>query len=622
MRKKMTKRVFAAVMAAGLLMTGCGGEKSADGSTAEKVTENTTQNVVNTVETEEAKGEAADLSELTFGPGWKIDTSKDYSGEQYKRFDGMEFTTIINTTGSEVPEGMSVDDNDRVWDLQLRTGLTSKALWTANGDAYKQKQNACIASGEIPDMMKVDINQYYALVKADLIADLTDELLEGYHPALQYFYELGGNEALETAMVDGRIYGIPDTSVLFDGSPLVWIRQDWLDALNLEAPKTYADLEAIAKAFMEADFDGNGKADTYGIPVLASYTADYGGTGNMCDVFLNIGGAAPGIWQKEDDGTVIYGSLMEEAKDALTLLNGWYQDGIIPSDFATWNADTLRQVIGEDKAGIVFSPWWGNYDALSANISLNEEATWNAFMLSGEKGAKVRSAAGSPTSGIYVVRKDFEDPSAFVYAADMIANGYQIDVEASGFDGSSFETVNAYNPFQGVRNPGVIFSPMKELREKVLVTGEITTKEEMTAFVSEATNGIENGLDESYLAVVECIPDVLAAIEKGENPRNVTVGEKDATTTYNVYLSFGVGQGVIADSAPEQVSTAFQGITDSMTKYNTFLSTYENEEYTKMIMGDTNGKTVSEYFDAFVESYLAQGGAEITAEVQEMIGGN
>ncbi len=39
-----------------------------------------------------------------------------------------------------------------------------------------------------------------------------------------------------------------------------------------------------------------------------------------------------------------------------------------------------------------------------------------------------------------------------------------------------------------------------------------------------------------------------------------------------------------------------------------------------MIMGDMGGKTVSEYFDEFVEQYLNQGGREITEEVQELVG--
>ena len=313
MKRKTGNRWLAAALAAGMLAAGMGGNSA-------------------------LASEETDLSSLTFGSGWKIDTTKDYSGSQYKRFDGLEFTRAVNTSGFDLPEGMTIDDNDRVWMFELKTGLTPKTVWSANGDAYTQKLNACIASGEIPDLMYVDMNQYYSLIKSGLIADLTDELLEGNHPGIQALYEMGDNKALETLKVDGRIYGIPHVYMNFDGSPLVWIRQDWMEELGLEAPQTYADLEKIAQAFMESDLDGNGKEDTYGIPILPSFTADYGGSGNVCDLFLNVGGAAPGIWQKQEDGTVIYGSLMDGAKDALTLLNDWYQKGIIPSDFATWTA--------------------------------------------------------------------------------------------------------------------------------------------------------------------------------------------------------------------------------------------------------------------------------------------
>ena len=606
MKRKVLSMLLVFALAVSML-AGCGKET--------KTGENGGKGLENTGD--EGQEEKVELSELTFGKnGWKIDTSYDYSESQYKRYDGLEFTRIVNTLGFEVPEGMTVDDNDRVWSFELKTGLKPKTLWSANGDAYTQKQNAAIASGEIPDLMMVDINQYYSLVKSGLIADLTDELLEGNHPGIQSLYEMGNNVALETIKVDGRIYGIPKVYTNFDSSPLVWIRKDWMEELGLETPKTYADLEAIAKAFMKKDFDGNGKADTYGIPVLASFSASYGGSGNLCDVFLNVGGAAPGIWQKED-GTVIYGSLMEGAKDALTLLNDWYQKGIIPSDFATWDSETLKQILGEDKAGIVFSPWWGCWDVLSASINLNENAQWTAYMLPEEEGGEIRSAAGNPVNGIYVVRKDFEDPSAFVYAYDMLVNGYKPDM-SSGYS-ESFETNNAYVPMQASTPPSTLTSPLKDVLEKVFDTHELTTEEEIANYVKQETDGIMNGTESQFTLMFTYGVPVVEAIEAGENPRKVTVGEDDAITTYCNYVACTVGFGAVAYAEPTGVSTLFQGTTDSMIKYGSFLETFENEAYTKMIMGDTGGKSISDYFDTFVQEYLKQGGAVITEEVREMI---
>ena len=615
--------MLAAMMMASML-AGCGnsGSGNASGSTAQgsKVSETAKSEASEDSEASEEEGtDQSALAELTFGKGWKIDMSKDYSGSQYKRFDGLEFTRIVNTGGYDLPEGMTMDDNDRVWMFELKSGMIPKTLWSANGDAFNQKRNAAIASGEIPDLMEVDVNQYYTLVKSDLIADLTEELVDGNHPGIQAFYEAGDNLALETLKVNGRIYGIPQVSGNFDGSPIIWIRKDWMEKLNLEEPKTYADLEDIALAFMAADLDGNGKDDTYGIPVLPNFDASYGGSGNMCDLFLNVGGAALGLWQKQDDGTVIYGSLMDGAKDALNLLNDWYAKGIIPSDFATWNGDTLKQIIGEDKAGIVFSPWWGCWDAMGANISLNQEAEWSAYVLPGEEGAQVRSAAGNPVRSIYVVRKGFEHPEAFVYAYDMIAKGYDIDKEASGFDGTTFETNNNFSPMNGSSTPSLFTKPMDEVIPKCL-NHEFASVEEMRSWIQEKTDGLNDGASDSYTLAFTYGPLVNDAIKEGKSPREVTLGDTDAVTVYDNYLACTVGTLALANANPTPVSTAFQGTTDSMNKYSSFLNNLVSDAYIKMIMGDTDGKSVDEYFDGFVEEYLSKGGAEITAEVQEIIG--
>ncbi len=632
MKQKAVSMLLVAALAASVL-AGCGngaksagkdakppaGDRAEDGKAQTGAEESGSAEESTDAAGENGQEDGADISQLTFGHGnWKIDMSYDYSGPQYKRFDGLEFTRVVDTGGNDLPEGQTIDDNDRVWNFQLRTGLSPKTLWSASGEAYTQKLNAAIASGEIPDLMMVDMNQYFALVKSGLIADLTEELLEEDHPGIQGLYEMGGNVALEALKVDGRIYGIPKVYMNFDGSPLVWIRQDWMEALNLEEPRTYADLERIAEAFMEADFDGNGKKDTYGIPILASFDASYGGDGNLCDMFLNVGGAAPGIWQKQDDSTVIYGSLMEGAKDTLTMLNDWYRKGIVPSDFATWDSDTIKQIIGEDKAGIALSPWFGCWGTLDTNINLNREARWAAYMLPGAEGEEIRSAAGNPILNVFVVRKDFKDPSVFVYAYDMLVTGYKPD-PATGFS-ESYETSNAYTPMTASTPPAVLTSPMRDVMEKIFTTHEIRTQKELEAYVAQETDGIMTGTEAQFTMMITYGLPVDEAVEAGEKLREVFVGEEDPAVTYGWYLAPKEGIRAIAYSEPTAVSTVFQGTTASMAKYGSFLETFEQEAYTKMIMGDMGGKTVSEYFDEFVEQYLNQGGREITEEVQELVG--
>ena len=242
MKRKVLGNLVAIVLVAGML-AGCGGspasESSVEGSSGGA------EGTQDTGEGEESTAEdATDLSGLSFGPyGWPVAADLDYSQPYNKRFDGMEFTRIVNTGAAELPEGMDVDNNSFTWLFESVTGMKPKAMWEASGDAYSQKLNQAIASGEIPDLMKVGMNQYYMLVKSGLVADLTDELRSGNHPTIQSMYEAGGGAALDILEVDGQIYGIPQVNAQFDGSPLIWIRKDWMEKLNLEAPKSLADLE-------------------------------------------------------------------------------------------------------------------------------------------------------------------------------------------------------------------------------------------------------------------------------------------------------------------------------------------------------------------------------------------
>ena len=142
-----------------------------------------------------------------------------------------------------------------------------------------------------------------------------------------------------------------------------------------------------------------------------------------------------------------------------------------------------------------------------------------------------------------------------------------------------------------------MINPVNDVIQKTIVDKEITTEEEMQAFVSEQSDGLFTGSEETYTAILNYGLPVAQAMEEGSNPREVTVGDQDALTVYSNYLAYIQGVGTIASTNPTAVSTVFQGTTDSMTKYNSFLQNFEKEAYTKMIMGDTDGQSVSDYFD-------------------------
>ena len=69
----------------------------------------------------------------------------------------------------------------------------------------------------------------------------------------------------------GQAYAVPFSAQ----ANVLLVRQDWLDKLGLQAPKTWDDLAAVAKAFTTRDPDGDGKADTYGLAVPGATTRGY-----------------------------------------------------------------------------------------------------------------------------------------------------------------------------------------------------------------------------------------------------------------------------------------------------------------------------------------------------------
>ena len=579
----MKRRLLATLLAVVMILTfvGCG---SAETGTGKNPTS--------------GKQEEETVPDLKIGPNeLPADSSLDLSKSYYKRYDGVEFTYAGKASGTDLPEGQTVDSNEYTWYWQAVTGSIPKTAWHAEGNAFEEKRSAAIANGEIPDLFNVTLDQYYLLVEAGLLADLTDAFENELSPNTKAMYEAGNNAALDLLKVDGKIYGIPQVYASGDGACLAWIRKDWMDKLNLEEPKTVADLETIAKAFMEKDPDGDGNKNTYGLGVTANYDATYGSA--LSNLILNMGGAAPGCWQVQENGEVIYGSLMDGAKNALTTLNDWYNKGLIAEDFATWTDDDLVQLTTTGNLGIIFCPWWSGVGNLASSVNSDPEADWIAYALPEEEGGVVRVEGGGPVYNIWVVSEDFDQPEMFIHAYNMLN-----DTKYHTENNFSFSISGSYGVMMECIPPNQ-FDIFVEVIEKG-AAGEIETLEEANAYAYD--HGLNGDVSEPWYYAVPAM--------NAEDKRAV---EHEGESVYQLYLCYGVGMRALAKADKEFITTAFQGTTESMEMYSAFLLDYEKAEYTKMIMGDIGDMTISEYFDEFVKNYLAQGGAEITAEVQEFI---
>ncbi|MDF2668338.1 MAG: hypothetical protein K0R67_644 [Paenibacillus sp.] len=142
-----------------------------------------------------------------------------------------------------------------------------KLEYMAWGADYNNKLNVIITGGDYPDMFLADgaASQKYAV--DGLLADQSTLVTPTTMP--NYFKWIS-QEVLNNYQLQGIKHArspVPFQKTTY-GS--FYVRKDWLDKLNLTAPKSYDELLNVMRAFTNNDPDGNGKKDTYGFSASAA----------------------------------------------------------------------------------------------------------------------------------------------------------------------------------------------------------------------------------------------------------------------------------------------------------------------------------------------------------------
>ena len=252
--------------------------------------------------------------------------------------------TTVRGTGAvafHFDPGDSISDNLWTRSFQNVLNVTVKTDWVSSD--YDIKLNLAMAAGKLPDVFVVNTEQLKRLENAGMLADLTDVYETWGSDRLKSI--LSAEEAvLETATVDDRLYAIPQLSSGYHPE-LLWLRSDWMEELKKENPKTVDELEEILLGMKE--LSGN-----YSFAV-----------GEDLDSLYHLAvawDAYPGFWQRQEDGTLVYGSVIDQMKEALCDWQRWYQEGIFRKDFANLNNDAVSKDISDGKAGaMTFRSAWG-----------------------------------------------------------------------------------------------------------------------------------------------------------------------------------------------------------------------------------------------------------------------
>jgi len=213
-----------------------------------------------------------------------------------------------------------------------------------------------IASGDLPDI--VDDGGMYPGGGAKAVADgiylKLNDYIDKYAP--NYKKAMAANPSIERQAKedDGTIWCFH--MIQLDQEP-PWagpnIRQDYLDAVGLEAPTSIEEWHTVLKAFK----------DELNIESPLQHYMDWG-LESAGGGFLGTFGAAAEFMVK--DGKVVYGSVGEGYKNYLTTMHQWYDEGLIDKDFATRDYKSLDADFTSGKAGAATVFAYGSYDKYMA----------------------------------------------------------------------------------------------------------------------------------------------------------------------------------------------------------------------------------------------------------------
>jgi putative aldouronate transport system substrate-binding protein len=307
---------------------------------------------------------------------------------------------------SFMPEGDTYEDNAYTRFLKEFLNVQNENVIEVSEDEnYDLYVNRLIAEDKMPDVVLIsDLNEVKRLAEEGIIEDLTTAFEQCTSGTIKEIYEGYGPELIDAVTIDGKLMALPSTQVYY-GCSLFWVRQDWMDELGLDAPKTLDDVGEIVLTFRENNMGGEGN-------IGLACTDSMVGTGSSnysLDPVFSVFGAYPQIWLENENGELQYGSLSAETKYALEYLNGWYEKGVLDEDYMMRTVTEIGNLVKEGHCGAFFGWWWAPNSPLLSSVAANKNAVWKPYLIGDEDG-KVKSYVYAKGTQYIVVRKGYEHP--------------------------------------------------------------------------------------------------------------------------------------------------------------------------------------------------------------------
>ena len=505
----------------------------------------------------------------------------------------IEYTLgkMTSVNNSNMPENDTYTDNAYTRYIKSVINVQNVDVFEANDSQYDTNVSMVISMGSLPDIMVVSSqDEVEQLVEAGLIEDLTESYNNCISDRIRKMYESYGDSLKDMVTYDGKIMALPETNIT-DGPNLVWLRKDWMDKLGLSEPHTIDDVVNIVKHFISEDHgnngvDASGKPNTVGLAVDTDVTGECGYSSEfLLDIIFACFGAYPKQWIMNDDGEIVYGSVTNEAKEALSYISSLYNQGVIDNDFLLRTSTNICELIENGLCGSFFGPWWAPNNPLANAVSRNPDADWQPYLIATDSDGTTSYHSQNPCYKYVVVRKGYEHPEI---AAKMIS----VMFDKVRFDCTDSEEFKNYYQLNV----------------------------EPTARPLSINVDYNNALSICYRNIDATIsgrknPDSLELLERSfyDACSEYIKNANKTSTQWAAYMSRIKACSLIAQDNIKVVDSLYFKTTDTMKSHWWRLKAKEKEAYLKIISGEED----ISYFDTFVKEWNEQGGQTITSEVSE-----
>lgn len=467
-------------------------------------------------------------------------------------------------------------------------GIEIKSLWSISdtNNAFATKLRLAMSSGqEMPDVLVVGNGD------KQLVSDLVDS---GYFREVDSLFDKYANDNWKKSMEidpsvwnpyirDGEAMGIPVLDYAYNNDYILWVRQDWLDKLNMKAPTTLEELEAVMDAFKNNNPDGLTPDKV--VPLSLGFKSSMNTWMGDPSWIFGAFGTVPQQWNVGADQGLEYGSVNPAMKQGLQKLNEWYLKGYIPKEAALWDENKTAEPAVAGTAGIIPGPYWMSGWPLVDTAKNVKDAVWKPIALPMGPEGKAGRHGTSFSSAVVLINKDMKNPEAFFtyqnYMYDNIANpqvgsaydigifkGYDYDLDANG------------NPLYLDNVPG----------------GEV--------------NVVRYFLVRDGARIPDAQMKALMELADGKTPE--TRVEKDLANNFGKETP--VAAKVVMSQPEASYMEMFTGpTTETMKSKWDYLKKIELQTFNEIIYGEKP----LDAFDSFVATWKKSGGEQITKEVNE-----